>query len=270
MFKRPTIAVIALSCAALFTTANANAADLGGYRGGSIKDEPLPGPPMMNWTGFYVGAHLGGSFGGDDEIKTTGQVAANQNNVNGGARPARVSLDKDSVIGGGQIGYNVQTGGIVFGVEADISATGQDEQVRVVTTALNGVDRLANDFSSSLNYFGTVRGRLGVAVDRTLFFATAGLAYGEVESSVNMFGPAGQLQFSGSKSDVLTGYVVGGGIEHAFTSNLILKAEYLYYDLGDQTVAANVIPGSGGGGTGYISRFENDGHIVRAGLNYKF
>ena len=49
-----------------------------------------------------------------------------------------------------------------------------------------------------------------------------------------------------------------------------MKAEYLYYDFRDETVNVAVIPGSGGGGTGYNSRFENDGHIVRAGLNYKF
>ena len=81
---------------------------------------------------------------------------------------------------------------------------------------------------------------------------------------------AGQLQFAGNNRRTETGYTVGAGIEHAFGSNWTVKAEYLYYDFRDETVNVAVIPGSGGGGTGYNSRFENDGHIVRAGLNYKF
>lgn len=251
----------------------AAAADLGGrdrYRGGSIKDDYIESPPLWSWTGLYGGVHLGYGFAGDDDVATTGQVAANVDNVVGGARPGRVGLDTDGVIAGGQIGYNVQMGGVVFGIEADISYTDMEDNVRVTTTALNGNDRLNNDFRKELEYLGTVRGRFGFAFDRTLVYATAGLAYGEVHNSANFFGPAGQLQFTGSKSSTETGYVVGGGIEHAFTPNWTLKAEYLYYDLGDNTVGVNVVPGSGGGGTGYDSRFENDGHIVRAGLNYKF
>jgi outer membrane immunogenic protein len=263
-------------CAAAFVLAglglpsvSADAADLGGYRGGSIKDAPYVAS-AWNWTGFYAGLNAGYVFGGDDDVTTSGQVQANINNVNGGARPASVGLDREGFTGGGQIGYNWQMNGLVVGVEADISYTDVEDSVRVTTTALNGIDRLNNDFRSKLDYLGTVRARLGIASDRTLYYVTGGLAYGEVENSADFFGPAGQLQFTGRSSGTKTGYVVGGGIEHAFTPNWTLKGEYLYYDLGSETVGVNVVAGSGGGGTGYDSRFENDGHILRIGANYKF
>ena len=103
-----------------------------------------------------------------------------------------------------------------------------------------------------------------------MIYATGGLAYGEVRNNAAFFGTAGQLQFAGGTSRTEVGYTVGGGIEHAFTPNWSVKAEYLYYDLGANTVNVALVPGSGGAPTGYNSRFENDGHIVRAGLNYKF
>jgi outer membrane immunogenic protein len=246
------------------------AADLGGYRGASIKDDYRPVDPVWSWTGFYAGLNAGYVFGNDDDVTTTGQAPGNVTNVNGGARPGLVALDRSGFTGGGQVGYNWQINGVVFGFETDINYTDQEDGRIVTTTALNGVDRLRNDFRSRLDYLGTVRGRLGLAYDRTLFYITGGLAYGDVENSVNLYGPAGQLQFTGRTSGVETGYVVGGGIEHAFTPNWTLKGEYLYYDLGSQTVASNVVAGSGGGGTGYNSRFENDGHMLRMGLNYKF
>ena len=105
---------------------------------------------------------------------------------------------------------------------------------------------------------------------RTMIFATGGLAYAEVENSAVLLGPANQIQFAGGGRRMETGYTVGGGIEHALTPNWSVKAEYLYYDLGSTTANVAFVPGGGGGGTGYNTRFENDGHIVRAGLNYKF
>jgi outer membrane immunogenic protein len=224
-----------------------------------------------NWSGFYLGVHAGYTFGEDDNISTTGQAAANIANVAGGARPGLVRTDRDGFIGGGQAGYNWQlTPNWVAGVETDISYVDVRRDRTVVTIPLNGIGTLNNTFRTRMEYFGTVRGRIGYAWDRTLLYATGGLAYADIENSVAFFGPAGQLQFSGNNSRTKAGYTVGAGIEHAFSPNWSAKAEYLYYDFRDETVNVAVIPGSGGGGTGYNSRFENDGHIVRAGLNYKF
>ena len=234
-----------------------------------VKAPPAVVAAAYDWSGFYVGVSAGYTFGEDENISTTGQAAVNINNVVGGARPGQVRLEREGFIGGGQAGYNWQvTPNWVVGLETDISYTDIREDRNVVTVPLNGISTLNNNFSTRMEYFGTVRGRIGYAWDRTLLYATGGLAYADIENSVAFFGPAnagGLLQFQGTEA----GYTVGAGIEHAFGSNWSVKAEYLYYDFRDETVNVAVI-GNGGGGTGYNSRFENDGHIVRAGLNYKF
>ncbi len=230
-------------------------------------------PPVFSWTGFYAGVNVGYGFDDRSNVTTTGQLAVNVNNVNGGARPANARLNSDGVIGGGQIGYNWQVSpNWLFGIEADFQGTDIRDRRNVVTIPLNGIGTLNNVFQTQLDYFGTVRGRFGYTFDRTLIYATGGFAYGRVQNSANFFGPAGNNQFTGTTSKTETGYTVGGGIEHYFTQNWSVKGEYLYYDLGSTTtnVAVIVQPVGQGGGSGYNSRFNNDGHIVRMGLNYKF
>lgn len=228
--------------------------------------------PIYNWSGVYAGIHAGYTFGDRTGVDTIGLVAVpNGANVASGARPGSVGVDRDGFIGGGQIGYNWQSNSPwVWGLEADISYT----DVRSSTTAVTSVGGVVrnNTFDSRMNYFGTVRGRLGYAWDRTLLYATGGFAYGEVENGVSLFGPnpAAALQFVGSNRTTKTGYTVGGGIEHAWSGNWTVKAEYLYYDLGSTDVASLNVPTFTTGGPGYSSNFKNDGHIVRAGLNYKF
>jgi len=255
------------AAAGLMTVGSAAAADL--PRRGVA---PVIVVPMFTWTGFYVGGHAGYGFSGDDKVTTGGQLPINATNVLGGARPGSVSLDRDGFIGGAQIGYNMQFGQFVAGVEADISYTDFRDRRNFITTPLSGISTLNNSFQTELQYLGTVRGRLGVAFDRLLVYGTGGFAFGQIENSAAFSGPApaSVLQFTGKNDKTRGGYAVGGGLEYAFTNNLTVKGEYLYYDLGSNTVNVAVIPGSGGGGSGYNSRFKTDGHIVRVGLNYKF
>jgi outer membrane immunogenic protein len=224
---------------------------------------------VFSWTGFYGGINLGGKFGGDDDVHTDGQAAPNIANIAGNARPGVVPLDRSGFVGGGQAGYNYQIGQFVAGVETDISYTDFRDSNSVVTSQLLTGAPLANTFSTRLNYLGTVRGRLGVAYDRALFYATGGFAYGESEHRVDMLGAAGNLQFAGSSSQIKAGFAVGAGVEYAVANNVTLRGEYLYYDLGSDTVNVAVIPGSGGAGTGYNSHYDDTGHILRVGLNYK-
>ena len=266
--RKALLASVALS--AVLTAAPALAADLGQRMITKAPPAAVPFVQPFTWTGFYLGVNAGYGFGTGSSAITTGQVAANVANVAGGARPANVDLRPEGFIGGGQVGYNWQFGSFVTGIEADLAYTDFSETRTVVTTPLSGVGSLNNTFRQHLEYFGTVRGRLGIAADRTLFYATGGFAYGGVDNRVDFFGPAGNLQFTGATRRNREGYTVGGGIEHAFAGNWSVKAEYLYFDLGRETVNVAVIAGSGGGGTGYDTRFRNDGHIVRAGLNYRF
>lgn len=262
MIKR----VLTLAAAAAAVTTGANAADLA-YR---KAPPPLVAATVFTWTGFYGGINLGYRIGDGDDVNTVGQAAPNIANIAGGARPGFVRLNRDGFVGGGQVGYNYQFGQFVAGVETDIAYTDFRDSNTVITPQLVTGAPLANTFSSRLNYLGTVRGRIGVTYDRALFYATGGFAYGESEHRVDMLGAAGNLQFSGNRTEVKTGYAVGAGLEYAVTNNFTVRGEYLYYDLGKDTVNVAVLPGSGGAGTGYNSRFDDKGNIVRVGLNYKF
>jgi outer membrane immunogenic protein len=257
-----TIALVAL-------VAPASAADLA-----SRVYNKAPAPvlsPAYNWSGFYAGINLGGTFGNREGIDSVGQAGPNIANIAGGARLGSVDLKREGFIGGGQFGFNYKVASPwVVGLEADIAFTDIDERRNFVTVPLTGIGTQDNTFQTKMDYFGTVRGRVGYAWDRTLVYATGGLAYARIDNNATFFGPAGQVQFIGGQRDTKTGYAVGAGIEHAWLSNWTVRAEYLFYDLGDNTVGINVVSGSGGGGTGYNTTFHNDGHIVRAGLNYKF
>jgi outer membrane immunogenic protein len=226
---------------------------------------------LYNWTGFYGGFNLGDKFDGADDVHTEGQAAPNIANIAGGARPGFVPLNRNGFIGGVQGGYNYQFGSFVTGIEADFDYLDSRDSNTVVTSQLVTGLPLANTFSSRLDYLGTVRGRVGVTYDRALFYATGGFAYGQSEHRVDMLGAAsaGNLQFAGNNSQLKTGYAVGAGVEYAVTNNWSVKGEYLFYDLGSDTVNVAVIPGSGGAGTGYNSHYDDNGHILRVGFNYK-
>ena len=226
--------------------------------------------PIYNWSGFYAGIHAGYTFGDRTNVETSGLAPLNVGNVLSGARAANVGVNRDGFIGGGQIGWNWQSNSPwVWGLEADISYTDVNSTTNFVTFLPPANLSLNNSLSSKMDYFGTVRGRLGYAWDRTMVYATGGLAYGQVENSAAFFNAANALQFVGSTRNTKTGYTVGGGIEHAWMGNWTVKAEYLYYDLGGNDVTVIATP-TGGSSGAYNSNFRNDGHIVRAGLNYKF
>ena len=204
----------------LIAAGAASAADLPSRKG------PVVAPvyvPVFTWTGFYVGANAGYAWG---------NVNAN------GANVGRVG-DLDGFIGGGQVGYNYQMGQFVIGAEADFQ--GAD-----LTSGNNlGLVRVKTE------YFGTVRARVGVAFDRFMPYITGGWAYGNVKTSI----PA--LAFSSDRTHT-GGYAIGGGLEYAFTNNLIGGVEYLYVDLGEKNIL--------GAGT----KVGTDFSVVRARLSYKF
>ncbi|AMJ61215.1 outer membrane protein [Bosea sp. PAMC 26642] len=224
-----------------------------------------PVAPIFTWTGFYVGVNAGAAF---STIDTTlsGTAANTIGNVAALRRPASLSTDKTGFIGGGQIGYNYQIGSFVLGAEADFQYTDLKE-----TRSFLGTSGATSVFRNEMEYLGTVRLRAGYAVDRFLVYATGGLAYGEVKNNATFFNAAlpGQVDYLGSRSDTQIGYAVGGGVEYAFSSNLSAKAEYLYYDLGKKNTGVNLTPVGPAGGS-YVARNETSGHIVRAGLNYRF
>ncbi|MDJ1160011.1 porin family protein [Chelatococcus sp. SYSU_G07232] len=207
-----------------FAAGAASAADLP-----SRRVAPAPVVPVFTWTGFYVGVNAGYGFG--EFSKGAGFD------------------DPDGFIGGGQIGYNYQFGQFVAGLEADI----QYADLKGSTSALRFANGNVGRGRGEVEYFGTVRGRVGVAFDRALVYVTGGLAYGETKFS----GVDTTAGIAFSKSDTRTGWTLGGGIEYAFTNNLTARAEYLYVDLGDNRYYG-------------VNKAGTEFSVVRAGLNYKF
>jgi outer membrane immunogenic protein len=272
MFKAKLFA--AACCAAALCAGAAGAQTAGAY----------------DWTGPYVGLHAGGIDGETKFDRTTGFLSNNTNALQTGLRPTADTAKDRGFTGGGQVGYNFATGGgLVLGVEADIAYT-DVKKTDVLSNTTNfgplGVPSATpftrvNQYRGELDYLGTVRGRLGWAFDRLLVYGTGGLAYGHVKQEVTFFGPNAPTTpfFQGDENGAKTGWAYGGGVEYAAptdsmfnvfnASAVTLRAEYMHYDLGRDTLT---FPGVNGGSEigGYNARVRTDGDLVRLGVNYKF
>ena len=223
--------------AALGLASSASAADLPRK---SVPQQFIQPLPIFTWTGFYVGINGGYLF-------DTG---------NSGRSGFGNSSSGDGFSIGGTLGYNYQIGNVVLGLEGDLAYV-----------ELNGRNNSAfgggNGFGSNdMTYLGTVRGRIGYAIDRFLIYGTGGLAFAYQKNNAN-FGAFARS----SNDDVKFGYTLGAGVEYAFTNNWSVKAEYLYYDLG-RSNNSTFIAGPGGGI--FTNSSDNRGNLVRAGLNYRF
>lgn len=261
---------IGIVAAASLLATNASAADLAAR---PYTKAPVIAAPIYNWTGFYIGGNVGYSWGRSRDTSTL---------TNGAGTVLFTSVDRanmDGVIGGGQIGYNWQTQNWVWGLEADIQGSDQKGNRNFicpigVCTPTFGVlavfpgPAVPVNLDQKLEWFGTVRGRVGGLVTPTvLLYATGGLAYGQVRTSETI----GAAAFGFSSRDTRVGYTVGAGIEGVIGGNWTAKLEYLWVDLGTTSGSyLTTIPALGGGflSSNYSSRITDN--IVRVGLNYKF
>ena len=213
-----------------------------------------PAPVFDPWRGWYARGNVGGSWGRSD-FGISGfatSIAASD------------SVSPDGVIGGGQLGFNWQLDPIwLIGAEADIQGSGEKASgMRFDTVDFEGV---TTNHETKIEWFGTVRGRLGYVFDRRiLLYATGGLAYGRVSiSGASSTVVGGTTAFS--NADVNTGWTAGGGVESvAWDPRWTWKVEYLYLDLGtlDAAVISGIIT------THATTKFTD--HVVRAGLNFHF
>lgn len=251
-------------------TATASAADLPRR---ALPPAPVA-VPVFTWTGAYFGVQAGyiGSTG--ERVNTAGSQRA-ANGAQTGSYTATFKQPRNGFIGGGQAGYNYQFtpgSGFVVGVEADIAYTDLRRTVSFDTVA-GGI----NSFRQSSDYLGTVRGRVGYAIDRTLFYGTGGFAFAGDTYRVSLSQRGAVPTYFGSNARTDTGYAVGGGVEYALptdsflnvfhSSAVTVKGEALYYDLGKRTIP--VLPVRGGASV-YATRFQNEGVLGRVGVNYKF
>ena len=205
---------------------------------------PVVATPVYDWSGYYVGVFGGGGLGNH-----------NYNNANGFAGSANFTVNYASTgaVGGGEAGYNWQTGNYLFGVEADgfwsgIKGNDASQQLGVID-------------QSNLRWGGTLRARGGVTVDRLLLFFTGGWAFGDILHTSTAAGfPVDQ--FNNHRS----GLTAGGGIAYALTNNVIGKFEYRYYDFGRYNRSGN--PLTPNGQLPYT--VDNTYSVVTLGIDFKF
>jgi outer membrane immunogenic protein len=263
--------------------------------------------PVFSWTGFYIGANVG--YGGDKfrypfhafadeyecEIRCEAQsedVAAARFGEPENLPPGYVldeSLDlkgafdltSSGFFGGGQIGYNYQfENSWVIGVEADFQWSGIEGELSGNANLFADDDLLGGvNFSagSEVEWFGTIRARLGYAWDRVFLYGTGGAAYGKVKShgSISIFdGTGDEGGISVSKSDTNWGWTIGAGLEYAITDHWTFKTEYLYVDLGKQNLFKAqdefLAPDDDYIVVGAKIDVETQFHTIKAGLNYKW
>jgi outer membrane immunogenic protein len=231
--------IVAALAAGLGMGGAASAADI--YSGGgSLKDAPVY--PVNTWAGFYVGTNGGEAWAAKSSPLVSGYL---EEEIVGD--PAS-KLTPSGGFGGGQIGYNWQFGSFVLGLETDIEFTNVHDK-----GATFGPGSLAKSY---LNWFGSVRGKLGYSFGRTLVYATGGFAYGGVDDEVSVFDGATK------KDNTETGYTVGGGIEYSIAPAWSLTTEYQYIDLGHTTLLAV------GDYSAAQLTAEHQYHTVRMGVNY--
>jgi outer membrane immunogenic protein len=217
--------------------------------------------PAFSWSGWYVGVTAGYANGSHSSDDLAGAFLG---------YPDLANSQSHGFAGGGTLGVNLQSGRLVYGLEADISWLTNKTSFVDPNGALNNFYPSA---TNRVNYLGTLRGRLGLAVDNTLIYATAGFAYAGVENTArynSYFFATNDTPNYDAKS-TRWGWVVGGGVEHAFAPNWTLKGEALFVELvpndatwispGSQDFPANAV---------YHEKFNASVTVIRGGLNYNF
>ena len=250
MTRKKFLLATASSVSAVSAFGGAHAADM------ALKAPPAP-VATPSWAGWYVGASVGAAW---ERTTSTSNSSYGVDEIADGALPT--SVRGTSFIGGGEIGYNWQSGNVVFGLEADLSGLGGSFSNRNFATTATGAGII-----SQMNWLSTVRARLGTTVGPDwLAYVTGGLAVGQVKNTMN-FGDPGAIFIVNNKSvtKTRTGWTVGGGLEHMLTSHWIIGAEVLFVDLGTSSVTF-----SQGGQGAKTSTFHNKAAIGRLKLDYKF
>jgi outer membrane immunogenic protein len=164
-----------------------------------------PIPYFYDWSGFYVGAHIGGGWTGGDD-------------------------GQSGLVGGGQFGWNYQVGQWVLGVEGDMAATSIKDSASVTVFVPGGGVGFAHG-EASLDWISTFAGRFGWTFDRWLVYGKLGGAWAHV--SADAFASVPGMSVSASLDKTFSGWVLGVGTEYALRDNWSVKLEYNMLDFGN-------------------------------------
>ena len=250
--------LFAVTALATISTVPAIAADM--------RARPAPvykaAPAMVaayDWSGFYIGAHVGYGWGDKDFSLTAPDEAAFAGDV------LRQNHSTDGFLGGGQVGVNWQTGPWVFGVEGQMSWTGMDGS-STGPAFTGGTNTLT--VGTDIDWLATLTGRVGYAWNNWLWYVKGGIAWADEEytRTGTVFGTA---VTSAAVGDTRTGWTIGAGAEFGWTPNWSVKFEYNYLDFGSERFTS--LNTSGGGPTLLIdSDVDQQIHLVKMGINYRF
>jgi outer membrane immunogenic protein len=196
------------------------------------EEPPAPAPmveaaPLYNWSGFYVGGQAGVAFNRDSGAFSSDNTSFNGNNDD----------SETGFIGGGHVGYDYQfSNNFVLGAVADLNYIDAEARSGFDVDGPNGGGSFSAD--QDINFVGTVRAKAGYAMDRFMVYATGGLAYADIDNSIN-----GGDVFTDTQANTYTvrkksdsddvGYAVGAGFDVLATQNVSFGLEYLYTDLGE-------------------------------------
>jgi outer membrane immunogenic protein len=202
---------------------------------------PVYMPPPFTWTGFYIGANFGGAW-----ASTTLTDNLTDSSVTG-------SLS--GWLGGGQVGFNYQIGSFVWGVEGTFDASSLNSTTGGIITAAGPVLQVA----ANTKWVSTLAARFGFAADRALFYGKAGGGWVGNNATITNLATGS----SATSSNTNSGWMLGAGVEYAFTPNWTVEIEYDYLGLRGWTATSPVDVVD----TVNVKRQLN---IVMAGINYKF
>lgn len=225
-----TLAAGTLACMGL-----AQAADL------PVRVAPAPvapvayAPPVYNWSGFYIGGHIGGGF---EDSKWTDPFTAGVTDT----------FNHGGFLGGAQIGANAQFNWLVVGLEGDFSWTSMIKGT--------GTDSALATITTSPQWTSTVTGRVGAAFDRLLIYGKGGVAFADDKST---YTPVGGPTFTDTTTRI--GWTAGAGLEYALTQNWAVRAEYDYLGFGPKQLTFT---------PGVTTNASLNVQEVKAGIDYKF
>jgi outer membrane immunogenic protein len=212
---------------------------------------PAPVPALPSWNGFYIGVHAGAAWQSSPDWNFFDPNGAFAAKMIGTANPL-------GAVGGIQGGYNWQFAPAwVLGVEGDISwsslADNRTNPVLInpvlipftsgINLAFLPCPTCSLRMNANTEWLSSVRGRFGyTGWGNTWLYATGGVAWANIEYNATLNGPS--VAGSNSQSNISfnttkTGWVVGAGAEWMTTPNLLIRAEYLYYNIGNANVAAS-------------------------------
>jgi outer membrane immunogenic protein len=218
-----------------------------------VKAPPRP-VPVWSWTGFYVGGNVGGGWAQSDWFQDGSNAGLG---FPAGLQDA--SFRPTGLMGGGQTGFDYQTGWAVFGIQADADLAG----LRGTQQNCFAEAGFPQGCVTTIKSMGTVTGRVGAAFDRALLYVLGGYAW----EHAGFENPAPMFSSNAFANETRTGWTLGAGLEYALIGNWSAFLQYNYMGFGTRDLLFVGSPPSAGNFTENIRESIN---VVKVGINYRF